>query len=126
MHTWDIDCHVALVFKQSRGTAPAKNGVNACVECCDRHVASGGVALEWESHDGRRCSMSFTELQVQSARFAGFLTERGIGAGDVIAGMLPRTPELLVTILGTWRAGAVYQPLFTAFGPKAVEHRLKT
>ena len=40
--------------------------------------------------------------------------------------MLPRTPELLVTILGTWRAGAVYQPLFTAFGPKAVEHRLKT
>src|SRR5271157_3978012 len=26
MHTWDTDCHVALVFKQSRGTAPAKNG----------------------------------------------------------------------------------------------------
>src|SRR6185312_12089089 len=29
------------------------------------------------------------------------------------------------TILGTWRAGAVYQPLFTAFGPKAIEHRLR-
>jgi len=27
-------------------------------------------------------------------------------------------------ILGTWRIGAVYQPLFTAFGPKAIEHRL--
>ena len=39
--------------------------------------------------------------------------------------MLPRTPALLVTILGTWRAGAVYQPLFTAFGPKAIEHRLQ-
>jgi acetyl-CoA synthetase len=29
-------------------------------------------------------------------------------------------------MLGTWRAGAVYQPLFTAFGPKAVADRLRT
>lgn len=39
---------------------------------------------------------------------------------------MPRTPELLVTILGAWRLGAVYQPLFTAFGPKAIEHRVAT
>ena len=26
---------------------------------------------------------------------------------------------------GTWRAGAVYQTLFTAFGPKAIEYRLE-
>ena len=32
----------------------------------------------------------------------------------------------MVTILGTWRIGAVYQPLFTAFGSKAVEHRLQS
>lgn len=102
------------------------DGINACVECCDRHAASGGIALNWESQDGRRGSLSFAELQAQSARFAGFLTARGIGAGDVVAGMLPRIPELLVTIMGTLRAGAVYQPLFTAFGPKAIEHRLKT
>jgi acetyl-CoA synthetase len=101
-----------------------EHGLNACVECCDRHAASGAIALDWESQDGRRASVSFAELQDQSARFAGFLTARGIGPGDVVAGMLPRTPELLVTILGTWRAGAVYQPLFTAFGPKAIEHRL--
>ncbi len=41
-----------------------------------------------------------------------------------MAGLLPRTPELLITILATWRLGAVYQPLFTAFGPKAIEHRV--
>ena len=102
-----------------------EHGLNACVECADRHVATGGIALQYESQDGRRASLTFAELQEQSARFANFLTARGIGAGDVVAGMLPRTPELLVTILGTWRAGAVYQPLFTAFGPKAIEHRLK-
>ncbi len=38
--------------------------------------------------------------------------------------MLPRIPELLVAVLGTWRIGAVYQPLFTAFGPAAVQSRV--
>lgn len=60
-----------------------------------------------------------------SARVANLLVEQGVQPGDVVVGMLPRTPELVATILGTWRAGAVYQPLFTAFGPKAIEHRLR-
>ncbi len=101
-------------------------GINACVECCDRHAASGGVALDWESKDGRREQITFAELRDLSARFANVLVAQGVQPGDVVAGMLPRTPALLVTILGTWRAGAVYQPLFTAFGPKAIEQRLTT
>ncbi|MGR7994013.1 acyl-CoA synthetase [Xanthobacter sp. ZOL 2024] len=101
-------------------------GINACIECCDRHAASGGTILDWESADGRRASYTFAQMKALSARFANLLTAQGIGPGDVVAGLLPRTPELLITILGTWRAGAVYQPLFTAFGPKAIEHRLKT
>ena len=103
-----------------------QTGINVCVECCDAHVGTGKVALQWESVDGQRQAVTFEELRERSARFAGFLRSQGIGPGDVVAGMLPRCPELIVTILGTWRAGAVYQPLFTAFGPKAIEHRLKT
>lgn len=101
-------------------------GMNACVECCDRHVAPGRVALDWIAKDGRHRSLTFAELQEAAARFANMLATQGIGAGDVVAAMLPRTPDLLVAILGTWRAGAVYQPLFTAFGPKAIEQRLQT
>jgi acetyl-CoA synthetase len=102
------------------------DGVNACVETIDRWADTGRVAFYWESQDGRSAQYTFAELQRLSARFAHFLTAHGIGAGDVVAGLLPRTPDLLITILGTWRAGAVYQPLFTAFGPKAIEHRLRT
>ncbi len=28
-------------------------GVNACVECCDRHASPGRIALRFRSHDGR-------------------------------------------------------------------------
>jgi Acyl-coenzyme A synthetases/AMP-(fatty) acid ligases len=102
-----------------------EDGLNACVECCDRYAAEDRLALVWESQDGRAAVYTFAHLRDLSARFANVLASRGVGPGDVVAGLLPRIPELLVTILGTWRAGAVYQPLFTAFGPKAIEHRLQ-
>ena len=101
------------------------DGMNVCAECCDRHPGPA-VALEWEGVDGRKATLTFADLKDQSARGAGMLASRGIGPGEVVAAMLPRTPELVATILGVWRAGAVYQPLFTAFGPKAVEQRLQT
>jgi acetyl-CoA synthetase len=99
-------------------------GINACVECCDRWAEPGRIALNWENQRGERGVLSFVELRDRAARFANVLRSRGVGPGDVMAVMLPRTPELLVAAMGIWRAGAVYQPLFTAFGPKAIEHRL--
>jgi acetyl-CoA synthetase len=100
-------------------------GLNACYECCDRHAGSNKVALSWEDKDGHSTTYTFDELQALSARFANFLREQGIGPGDRVAALLPRIPELFVVVLGTWRAGAVYQTLFTAFGPKAIEYRLE-
>lgn len=105
--------------------AGSLDALNACVECCDRHALPGRIALFWEGRDGSSASYTFCELQEQAARFANFLQAQGVRPGDCVAGMLPRNVELLITILGTWRLGAVYQPLFTAFGPKAIEHRLQ-
>jgi acetyl-CoA synthetase len=117
---FDLDQALASVLS---GRADA---LNACIECCDRHADSGRVALYWEGRDGASATWTFAQLQQASARFANFLHSRGVRPGDCVAGMLPRTPELLITILGTWRLGAVYQPLFTAFGPKAIEHRVSS
>ena len=102
-----------------------QTGLNVCYECCDRHAATGKVALYWEGKNGSSASYTFADLQELSARFANFLRARGIGPGDCVAGLLPRTPELMVVALGTWRAGAIYQALFTAFGPKSIEYRLE-
>lgn len=101
-------------------------GLNACVECCDRHCGKNHVALRYIAADGHLEEFTFEQLRDMSARVAHVFAASGIRAGDVVAGLLPRTPELIATILGTWGIGAAYQPLFTAFGPKAIEHRLKT
>jgi len=102
-----------------------ERGLNACVECCDRHAKADAIALDWIDVGGQHHRFTFAQMQALSARVANLLVAQGVKPGDVVAGLLPRTPELVATILGTWRAGAVYQPLFTAFGPKAIEHRLR-
>ncbi|MER9167818.1 acyl-CoA synthetase [Mesorhizobium australicum] len=99
-------------------------GINAYVECCGRHTGRNRLALRAISADGELSEFSFEDLADMSGRVGTLLKELGVGPGDVVAGMLPRIPELLALILGIWRVGAVYQPLFTAFGPKAIEHRL--
>lgn len=99
-------------------------GYNACVELCDRHATGDGLALRWLGRDDRVDTVTYEQLQRRAARFADMLTERGARPGDRVAGLLPRRPELLTVLLGTLRAGCVYQPVFTAFGPKAIETRL--
>jgi acetyl-CoA synthetase len=120
----DFTARFSAAQIETRLAGSLERGLNACVECCDRHAQPDRVALFWESKDGRSARVTFAELQERSGRLANLLHARGIRPGDRIAGLLPRIPELLVVVLATWRVGAVYQPLFTAFGPKAIEYRL--
>ena len=101
------------------------DGLNAYHECCGRWANDPQrIALEWTGKDFSVQTVSYADLARQSAQFAHLLTRRGIGSGDVVAGLLPRIPELFAVVLGAWRVGAIYQPLFTAFGPKAIELRI--
>ncbi|WP_129138664.1 AMP-binding protein [Modicisalibacter coralii] len=101
--------------------------LNAFEACCGRHLRQGrggATALVHEDTEMRVTSLSYAELAAASERLAGWLASRGLGEGDRIACMLPRSPQLLIAVLATWRIGAVYQPLFTAFGPDSVDYRL--
>ena len=90
----------------------------------DRHRGSGRVALRWFGKDGRARDASFDQLAEATNRFANLLRALGVGKGDRVAGYLPRTPETLVIMLGTWKLGAVYVPIFTGFGPEAIAYRV--
>ncbi|MFG6175847.1 AMP-binding protein [Halomonas sp. THAF12] len=101
--------------------------LNAFEACCGRHLREGrggATALVHEDVQGSITTLSYAQLAEASERLAGWLEHRGLGQGDRIACMLPRSPQLLIAVLATWRIGAVYQPLFTAFGPDSVDFRL--
>ncbi len=93
---------------------------------CDRHAQiPDRIALFYEDANGNASKWTFRELRDLSAKMAGFLKSIGIGKGDRVAALLPKTPELVITTLAVWRLGAVYVPLFTAFGPDAIDYRIR-
>lgn len=83
------------------------------------------TALRWIARDGSRRLVSYDELARQSSRFASALEGLGIAKGGVVFSLLGRIPELYIAALGTWKRGAVFCPLFSAFGPEPARARME-
>ncbi|WP_147182410.1 AMP-binding protein, partial [Ciceribacter naphthalenivorans] len=102
--------------------------LNIAFEAVDRHVVHGRgdkIAIRWISKDGSRRDISYAELQRETNRFANVLASLGIGKGDRVYSLLGRVPELYVAALGTLKCGAVFCPMFSAFGPEPVKARME-
>ena len=103
-------------------------GLNIAWEAVDRQVQVGrgdATALIWLGKNGERQTISYAELSRLSNRFANLLDRLGVCKGDRICALAGRIPELFVTALGTLKAGAVFCPLFSAFGPDPIRVRLR-
>ncbi|WP_187764665.1 amino acid adenylation domain-containing protein [Saccharopolyspora spinosa] len=59
-------------------------------------------------HD--HAALTFRELDQRVREIAAQLTEHGIGPGALVASALPRTPDLLATMLAVMRTGAACLP----------------
>ena len=99
--------------------------INIAETIVDRNARTHGVALYWYGANGEKDVITFRELASLSGRFASHLESIGIRKGDRIVGVLPRVPETLIAMLGCFKAGAVYVPVFTAFGPDAIRFRVE-
>jgi len=97
---------------------------NIAQAICDRHVGGNRLALIAETMDGAASEWTFERLQDQSCHLANALVALGIVRGDRIGILLPQCPEALITHLAAYRLGAIALPLFTLFGPEALEYRL--
>jgi acetyl-CoA synthetase len=91
----------------------------------DRHAGSGRLALRWIGKDGRRRDLTFDELADATSRFANLLRALGVTKGDRVAGYLPRVPETIVAMIGAWKVGAIWVPIFTGFGSDAIRFRVE-
>ena len=73
-----------------------------------RHAEQTPEAVAVDSDHG---SLTYRELDTASDRFAAALLGRGVRPESLVGIALPRSPELLVAILGVLKAGAAYLPI---------------
>lgn len=101
--------------------------LNIAHEAIDRHVAAGHgdqVALRWIAKSGARIDLSYQDLQQLTNKFANVLRSQGLQQGDKVYALLGRVPELYIAALGSLKAGCVFCPLFSAFGPEPIAARM--
>jgi propionyl-CoA synthetase len=102
--------------------------LNITVNALDRHVDAGRgeqAALIYDSPvTGSQRTYSYRELRDEVARFAGVLTELGVGKGDRVVIYLPMIPEAAIAMLATARIGAVHSVVFGGFAPKELAVRI--
>ena len=106
---------------------PGGGGLNIAHEAVDRHVAAGRgskTAIVWLGKNGERRTLTYGELAAASNRFANLLGKHKLARGERVFALLGRVPELYIAALGTLKAGCVFCPLFSAFGPEPVRARL--
>ncbi|KPJ78635.1 MAG: AMP-dependent synthetase [Deltaproteobacteria bacterium SG8_13] len=99
---------------------------NMGVAACDRHAGQRyRLALIYEAEDGRVEKYTFWNLRRLSNQFANALLCRGFKRGDRLAILLPQCPETGIAHLAAYKTGGIGLPLFTLFGPDALQYRLQ-
>ncbi len=107
---------------------PDGRGLNIAHEAVDRHAAgprAHHLAVRFIGKDGRIRDFSFAQLRRLSNRFANVLQRLEVARGERVFTLLGRVPEVHIAALGALKAGAVFCPLFSAFGPEPVRARLE-
>ncbi|WP_278314498.1 non-ribosomal peptide synthase/polyketide synthase [Lolliginicoccus levis] len=66
-------------------------------------------------------AVTYSELARAVAVIAGRLREAGVGADDVVALALPRSPEWIAAMVASWMVGAAYAPVDPAFPAERLE-----
>lgn len=100
-----------------------RDWLNIAHECLDRHPADE-VAARIAFADGTFDEPTFGELSAASSRFANFLADSGIAAGERVGVMMEPSREFYAALFGVIKRGAVAVPLYTLFGPEALRDRL--
>jgi acetyl-CoA synthetase len=105
---------------------PDGKGLNIAFEAVDRHVQNGlgdKTAIRWIGKTGQRRELSYTDLALDTNRFANVLESLGVKPGERVFVLMGRVPELYVAVLGAFKARCVMTPLFSAFGPEPIAMR---
>ncbi|MFN0028746.1 MAG: acetate--CoA ligase [Acidimicrobiales bacterium] len=103
-------------------------GVNIAHEAVTRHATdpqrADRPALRFARRDGSTQTWTYAEFETRSNQAAHALARLGVRRGDRVFTALGRVPELYQSAIATWKLGAVFCPMFAAFGPEPLHQRL--
>jgi acetyl-CoA synthetase len=102
--------------------------LNIAHEAIDRHARgarASQTAIRFLAAGAPALDLSYAGLSAATDRAAAALVRLGIQPGDRVATLAGRVPGQYVTAFGALKAGAVFLPLFSAFGPEPVKTRLE-
>jgi acetyl-CoA synthetase len=107
---------------------PESQGLNIAYEAVDRHVSGGKKdhpAIRWLGPGGRKLDISYDFLKGQTSRFANVLKMLGVRKSNRVFVLSEKIPELYISALGAMKYGAVFCPLFPAFGSVPIIQRIQ-
>ena len=70
-------------------------------------------------------NLTYKELNQKANQVANYLRHNNIKANDIIGIMLPRSLELMITILGVLKSGACYIPIDPTYPEKRIKYMLE-
>ena len=77
-------------------------------------------ALYFKGH-----AMSYAQLEGKSTAFANGLIQLGVEKGDRVALVVPNTPQLILCMLGVWKAGGIAVPMNPLYTERELEFALQ-
>jgi acetyl-CoA synthetase len=102
--------------------------INIAYQAVDRHVHAGfgeQTAIRWLGKDEQQIDISYQMLMERTNRFANLLRRFELQRNDTVFALCQRVPNLYYAMLGTVKFGAVFSPLFSAFGPEPIHSRME-
>ncbi|HEY9315941.1 amino acid adenylation domain-containing protein [Williamsia sp.] len=100
------EAETGMILESGRGAVRAVDP--SPLTSWDQQVATGP---DQPALVGAGATMSRAELDERANKLANELISRGVGPDDVVGLVLPRTPDWVVAMLATWKAGAAYAPI---------------
>ncbi len=101
------------------------NIVHNCLDKWQDGINEKRTALIWESENGEQVDYTYRDLFREVDQCSGGLLRQGFQPGDVAAFYMPMVPELLIGMLSVIKLGGIVLPLFSGYGPSAIETRLR-
>lgn len=100
---------------------------NIGVDVCDKWARRDPdrIALIQEDRNGDVRNVSFMDLMTRSNQIANCLVSRGLQRGDRVGVLLGQSIDTAAVHIASYKLGTIVVPLFSLFGPDALEYRLR-